>query len=187
MLYPQQILTAQMQQDVVSLTHGHLIGKRLDAGKIDKSGTQACRLLPTTIIRSSSFTTLLEISFNSSEIQSARDCRKIPRHYGKLKEAHPDQPVYCLFVAPKLSAGSVAHFFNLNRFNTKLYGGQTNILPLSLGQFRQLMARAKEESFNQPTQLENLIKTLIESGRSCDDEDVWLQQVKQGVDSWLQT
>ncbi len=63
--------------------------------------------------------------------------------------------MYCIFIAPKISEGTLAHYFNLNRFNTKLYGGKTKIIPLSIDQFIEFVKTGIENKFNNPDKLKN--------------------------------
>jgi hypothetical protein len=37
----------------------------------------------------------------------------VARHYGNVKR-ESNKPVFCLFIAPKVSEGTLAHFHNLS-------------------------------------------------------------------------
>jgi len=81
------------------------------------------------------FGIITEVTMSGGNTQYNMEGESVPRHFGKAKESLRKE-MYCLFIAPKISEGALAHYFNLNRMNTKLYGGKTKIIPLSIEQFQ---------------------------------------------------
>ena len=103
------------------------------------------------------FKVIVEVTMSSGNKQYEMEGEPVARHFGKIQN-NSTVPVYCLFVAPKISEGALAHFFNLNRFNTKAYGGKTRIVPMSLSQFIAFVTIAKDKSFNHS----KILKTYLD-------------------------
>lgn len=57
------------------------------------------------------FNLIVEVTMSSGNTQFNMEGESVARHYGKAKQAS-DKPVYCLFIAPQISEGALAHFFN---------------------------------------------------------------------------
>ncbi len=131
------------------------------------------------------FKLIVEVTMSSGNTQFNMEGESVPRHYGKAKQAS-SKPVYCLFIAPKISEGALAHFFNLNRLNTKAYGGKTQIVPMSLAHFIDDFIRVGvQKSFSQSQALENLFKQALKINASADDEVAWLDQTIKLTQQWL--
>ena len=107
----------------------------------------------------------------------------VPRHFGKAKESLGIE-MYCLFIAPKISEGALAHYFNLNRINTKLYGGKTKIIPLSIEQFVEFVKVGVENGFNNPKVLQVWLENQWEANQHCDDEQVWYSGIQESILKW---
>ncbi|HUZ58525.1 MAG TPA: AlwI family type II restriction endonuclease [Hanamia sp.] len=127
---------------------------------------------------------IVEVTMSSGNKQYEMEGEPVARHFGNLQKKS-DLPVYCLFVAPKISEGALAHFFNLNRMNTKAYGGKTRIVPMSLSQFISFITIAKDKSFNNPNILKFYLDSLIQKNLSVDDEDELHQQIHDSISVWV--
>lgn len=130
------------------------------------------------------FQLIVEVTLSTAQKQYEMEGEPVARHYSRATQM-AGKPVYCIFVAPAPHPATVAHFFNLNKSHTDFYGGQTNIIPLSLRQFRKLVNRAKEGAFTEPAKLEALLKSLLAEGRTCQGENRWLQAIETQVSQWL--
>lgn len=130
------------------------------------------------------FKMIVEVTMSSGNKQYEMEGEPVARHFGNLQK-NSDVPVYCLFVAPKISEGALAHFFNLNRMNTKAYGGKTRIVPMSLSQFMSFITIAKDKSFNNSKILKAYLDSAIQKNLSVDDEDVWYQQIHDSIPVWV--
>lgn len=131
-----------------------------------------------------SFRMIIEVTMSSGQKQYDMEGEPVPRHFGRAK-AESDKPVYCLFVAPKISEGTLAHFFALNQKAPKFYGGQTNIVPMNLGNFRQFITTAKKQKFDNPDNLQEYLERLLAENRSIDDEAEWFKKIEATVPHWL--
>ena len=130
------------------------------------------------------FKVIVEVTMSSGNKQYEMEGEPVARHFGKIQN-NSSVPVYCLFVAPKISEGALAHFFNLNRFNTKAYGGKTRIVPMSLSQFIAFVTIAKDKSFNHSKILKTYLDSVIKNNQSVDDETIWFQQINESIPSWV--
>ncbi len=130
------------------------------------------------------FKIILEVTMSSGNKQYEMEGEPVARHFGKLQRSS-DVPIYCLFVAPKISEGALAHFFNLNRINTKAYGGKTRIVPMNLSQFVLFITIAKDKSFNNSKVLKCYLDSVIQKNLLLDDENIWYQQINDSISVWV--
>ncbi|MBS4063591.1 MAG: AlwI family type II restriction endonuclease [Chitinophagaceae bacterium] len=130
------------------------------------------------------FKMIVEVTMSSGNKQYEMEGEPVARHFGNLQR-NSDVPVYCLFVAPKISEGALAHFFNLNRMNTKAYGGKTRIVPMSLSQFVSFITIAKDKGFKNSKVLKAYLDSVIQKNLLLDDESVWYQQIHDSIPVWV--
>ena len=130
------------------------------------------------------FKMIVEVTMSSGNKQYEMEGEPVARHFGNLQK-NSDVPVYCLFVAPKISEGALAHFFNLNRMNTKAYGGKTRIVPMNLNQFVSFITIAKNKSFSNSKVLKSYLDSIIQNNLSMDDESIWYQQIHDSIPVWV--
>lgn len=105
------------------------------------------------------------------------------RYFGKARRL-ATKPTYCLFVANLLPNRAVAHFFNLNRFNTAAYGGQTSIVPVELSVFREMLLKARDENLQDSRRLKAFLQAMVEHGRVAEDENQWLDVIQKSAKNW---
>jgi len=129
------------------------------------------------------FGIITEVTMSGGNTQYNMEGESVPRHFGKAKESLGKE-MYCLFIAPKISDGALAHYFNLNRMNTKLYGGKTKIIPLSIEQFVEFVKVGVEQGFNNPKVLKDWLEKQWEANQHCDDEQVWYNGIQESILKW---
>lgn len=130
------------------------------------------------------FKMIVEVTMSTGNKQYEMEGEPVARHFGNVQR-NSDVPVYCLFVAPKISEGALAHFFNLNRMNTKAYGGKTRIIPMNLNQFINFISIAKEKSFSKSKNLMSYFESIIQQNSLLDDESLWFQQINDSIGEWM--
>jgi len=131
------------------------------------------------------FVLSVEVTLQSGAKQYEAEGEPVARHLGELRE-RTNKPAYCLFISPVINKSTLAHFWNLNQINTKLYGGKTSIVPLNLAQFRQLL----ETSYNNdapanPSDIRYFLDSALESLDHSEDEDAWAEALQDCVNNWL--
>lgn len=129
------------------------------------------------------FGIITEVTMSGGNTQYKMESESVPRHYGKAKEIL-NKELYCLFIAPKISEGTLAHYFNLNRLNTKLYGGKTKIIPLSIDQFIKFIESGIKNKFNNPDKLKNWLETQWLNNQEMDDENIWSESIDISISKW---
>jgi hypothetical protein len=140
--------------------------------------------MPDILVEYNGFKVIVEVTMSGGNKQYEMEGEPVARHFGKIQNAS-SEPVYCLFIAPKISEGALAHFFNLNRLNTKAYGGKTRIVPMNLNQFVSFISVAKNKSFNNSKVLKSYLDSIISQIPSADDESVWFQQIHDSIPTWV--
>lgn len=130
------------------------------------------------------FKMIVEVTMSTGNKQYEMEGEPVARHFGDL-QLKSNKPVYCLFVASKISEGALAHFFNLNRMNTKRYGGKTRIIPISQERFIDFIKVAKDKKFNDSKQMKSYFDSLIEQNLTAEDESIWFQSIEQSVANWV--
>ena len=108
----------------------------------------------------------------------------VARHFGKVQKSS-SEPVYCLFIAPSINENSLAHFFNLNRFNTKAYGGKTKIVPMSLEHFILFITIAKDKGCNRPAVLKEFLDAVVKENQTVEDAEIWFNSVAERIPKWV--
>lgn len=129
------------------------------------------------------FGVITEVTMSSGNTQYKMESESVPRHFGKAKENFGKE-LYCLFVAPTISEGALAHYFNLNRMNTRLYGGKTKIIPLSIEQFIEFLKVGIEHKFADPNKLKNWLEEQWTINQSIEDEIEWRTKIGENLKSW---
>ena len=140
--------------------------------------------MPDIEIEYEGFKMIVEVTMSSGNKQYEMEGEPVARHFGKLQK-DSDDPVYCLFIAPKISEGALAHFFNLNRLVTRAYGGKTRIVPMNLNQFILFMTIAKNKNFNDPKFLKSYLDSLILKNQSSEDEVFWSEHIEKSISTWF--
>lgn len=131
------------------------------------------------------FTLIVEVTMSSGQKQYEMEGEPVARHLGQLRTS-TSKPVYCLFVAPNLSSGTVAHYFNLNRMHTAYYGGRTTIVPLSLEDFIAFYNHGIEKNFANPGHLRSFLDGSLTFNGDAHDEDEWRNFTSVSSRSWLE-
>lgn len=90
-----------------------------------------------------------------------------------------------MFIAPKISEGALAHFFNLNRMNTRAYGGKTRIIPMSIKQFILFITIAKDKDFKDPDVLQQYLESILKMNLKLEDETYWYEHIHGSVSNWV--
>jgi hypothetical protein len=129
------------------------------------------------------FAIIGEVTMSSGATQFKMEADSVPRHFGNaLKQFEKD--TYCIFIAPKIHDGCLAHFFNLNRFNTKHYGGKTKIIPMSLEKFIEFVNIGVSCEFSEPNKLKAWLDAQWTHNQSVEDEIAWMNEIEKSLLQW---
>lgn len=154
---------------------------------IDLDGIPLCTArgnMPDIELEYDDFKMIVEVTTSTGNKQYEMEGEPVPRHFGNV-QLKSEKPVYCLFIAPKISEGTLAHFFNLNKMNTRRYGGKTRIIPFTQKQFVEFIKIAQNKNFNNSKQLKNYFEHLLSENFKSEDEIVWFQHIEDSLKVWL--
>jgi len=147
--------------------------------------------LPDIEIDYEGFKVIVEVTMSSGQKQYEMEGEPVPRHFGVVDRS-TTEPVYCLFIAPKISEGTLSHYFGLNNKSPKYYSKaktaserRTNIIPMSVEHFRDFITTAKDKGFDDPGNLKSYLDSVLTEGRKLDDEEVWLGSIQKSVTAWI--
>lgn len=127
----------------------------------------------------------VEVTMASGQKQYEMEGEPVSRHLAKLKKS-TEKPSYCLFVAPTINEACVAHFYALHKMNISYYGGKSTIVPLPLNIFCKMVEDSYKASYTpQPNQVKRLFERSNELVDTCENEQIWLEQIKQEALNWL--
>lgn len=140
--------------------------------------------LPDLEVSYNNFKLIVEVTTSSGNKQYEMEGEPVARHYGKAFK-NSNLPVYCLFIAPKISEGALAHFFNLNKIHTDLYGGKTKIIPMSIQMFITFLSIAKEKKFNNSDHLKSFLDNIIDKNVDVQGENSWFNEINNFIYTWL--
>lgn len=127
----------------------------------------------------------VEVTMASGQKQYEMEGEPVSRHLAKLKKA-TEKPSYCLFVAPTINEACVAHFYALHKMNISYYGGKSTIVPLPLNIFCKMVEDSYKASYTpQPKQVKRLFERSNELVETCENEQIWFEQIKQEALNWL--
>lgn len=129
------------------------------------------------------FSLIVEVTLSSGERQYDMEGEPVARHFGRAKE-EINENLFCLFIAPKISGGTLSHYFNLNKMNTRYYGGKTKIIPLTIDSFIAFITVAKDKNFNDPEKLKTWLNYLWELNQTIEDEFVWFDEIQKNILKW---
>lgn len=129
------------------------------------------------------FKLVIEVTLSSGNTQYIMENESVPRHIGDIQNIS-QVPVFCFFIAPKISEGTLAHFFNLNKMNTRRYGGKTRIIPVNLNNFVDFIKTAKNSTFSNPKILHTFLDKLVKENQEAEDEVIWFDSIKKSVENW---
>ena len=131
------------------------------------------------------FALSVEVTLQSGQRQYEAEGEPVARHYGQLKQ-RTGKETYCLFIAPNLNPAAIMHFYALNQIENFYYGGKTQIIPLDLSQFINLVDAAyNHPSRPNPQDVRNFLDSTIEQVELAVNESDWSNQIQTCVDAWL--
>ena len=129
------------------------------------------------------FEAIIEVTMSSGHKQYEMEGEPVARHYGNFKR-NTNKEVYCVFIAPKLSAATIAYYYSLYRINIEYYGGKAKIIPIALDDFKKLLANAYSLSDkpNAPA-IQKLLHELADLAISATSEIEWYKAISTRLET----
>lgn len=127
---------------------------------------------------------IIEVTMSKGNGQWKMESESVPRHYGK-KAMASDKEVYCIFVAPSISEGTLAHYYTTNTGNARLYGGGTKIIPLNIDEFIDFTKTGLDGGFDNPNIMKNWLHSSWEKSKNSKDEVFWRESIVESIKTWM--
>lgn len=133
------------------------------------------------VCKYSNFEVIVEVTMSSGQKQYEMEGEPVARHFGNHKRSTA-KDVFCIFIAPKLNSASVAHYYMLYRTNVQQYGGKAKIIPLSLDEFKVLLANAAAAKDKpKSTQIYDFLKIAAQHAETAQSETDWKAMISEQV------
>ncbi|MEK7095183.1 MAG: AlwI family type II restriction endonuclease [Patescibacteria group bacterium] len=125
------------------------------------------------------FETIIEVTMSSGHKQYEMEGEPVARHYGNHKKL-TNKDTYCIFIAPKPSEATIAHYYILHRSNIDYYGGKAKIIPISLNDFKILLNNAYSLK-DKPTSsdIKKLWSELSGLALKAENENQWFSAISE--------
>lgn len=131
------------------------------------------------------FGVTVEVTMQVGQKQYESESEPVSRHLGKVKK-ETKKPTYCLFIAPKINAACIAHFYGLHKLNINYYGGKSTIVPLSLKVFTKMLENSYHADFiPQPNHIQHFFERSNELANASDNETEWYDAIVKEALNWL--
>lgn len=132
------------------------------------------------------FKLIVEVTMSSGQKQYEMEGEPVARHLGDLKLKNNGKDSYCIFIAPKVSEATLAHFYSLHKINIKRYGGKSKIIPIALDAFIDMLKCANENREKVSSdKLKIYLDTICNKVNDFDDEEQWFMFINKLCKSWI--
>jgi hypothetical protein len=128
---------------------------------------------------------IIEVTMSKGNGQWKMESESVPRHYGKKVLNSNGKDVFCLFIAPSIGEGTLAHYYTTNTGNARLYGGGTKIVPMSIDEFIQFAQTGLKNGFNNPNSMKDWLSKQWNATKTAKDEVDWRTQIQSSISSWV--
>jgi len=129
------------------------------------------------------FAIIGEVTLSTGATQFKMEGDSVPRHYGDFKKK-TGKETYCIFIAPKINEGTRGFFFNLNKGYTKIYGGATKIIPMTIETFIEFVNVGVESEFSDPGKLKDWLENQWLNNQKVENEEIWYNDIEKEIIKW---
>lgn len=127
----------------------------------------------------------VEVTTASGQKQYEMESEPVSRHLAKYKK-ETGKDAYCLFIAPKINAACIAHFFMLHKMNIAFYGGKSVIVPVDINTFKKMLTDSYKATYQpNPAQVKSLFDYSLEVAEKADNEVEWYTKITEKALNWL--
>jgi len=132
------------------------------------------------------FFSVCEVTMLTSRDQWYNEGQPVMRHVRDFEDLHPEEIVYCLFIAPRLHRDTINTFWNAVKYEYE--GRKQRIIPLSITQFVKLLETLMEirKQGNQFShdELLNLYEDILGVTKQTDNSEEWISQIPETINKW---
>jgi hypothetical protein len=141
--------------------------------------------MPDIVCEYCDFDLLVEVTLQAGQRQYESEGEPVSRHLGNHRR-ESGKEAYCLFIAPRISQGTLAHFFYLHRVNISYYQGTSTIIPLNLEDFQELLRKANDSDLRPNSEgLRSFLRQMSQRALECENEQIWFEEISTMVQSGL--
>jgi len=127
----------------------------------------------------------VEVTLQTGNKQYETEGEPVSRHLGDTK-SKTGKISYCLFVAPTISDGALAHFYMLHKTSVRRYGGKSIVVPLTLDRFVNMLKQSKESGYiPTPDKVRAFCEFSMVAANEAEDEESWYAAISNKADNWL--
>lgn len=130
------------------------------------------------------FELIVEVTTSYGDTQFKMEGDSVPRHFKKAKDL-TTKDIYCLFLAPKVSEGTLDFFYSLTKHKSSAYR-EPKIIPMSFQAFLNIMTNANA-STTKPSagDLKSLLSDIINSIETQDSPEQWNTYITSSSEMWF--
>lgn len=131
------------------------------------------------------FAMIVEVTLDTGNFQWVREGQPVMRHLREFEERVGKNPVYCLFIAPKVHRDTYSTFWYSVRYEYQ--GRPQRILPLTTSQFRSVVDVLRDRIAQQGTADHRLLGQLLETATSVQHLNgyhEWVQHIQATLKRW---
>lgn len=127
----------------------------------------------------------VEVTMSFGQRQYEMEGESVSRHLGRLKK-ESKKPSYALFLAPTVNDATIAYFYALHRVNVSYYGGESVIVPLTIGTFQKMLESSYRADYTpQRENVETLFKRSTQIAHEANSEQEWYEKIREVAINWL--
>ncbi len=135
------------------------------------------------------FNSICEVTMLAGRDQWYNEGQPVMRHLRDFETKNNGKKAYCLFVAPKLHRDTMSTFWYSVKYEYE--GAQQNIIPLTIGNFIQLLKILLEMKRNnralKHSDLERLYENVLSKTKEVNNVVEWVGLIPSVIGSWQET
>ena len=131
------------------------------------------------------FMLVTEVTLIVRANQWSAEAEPVPRHVAKIQSENKNKDVYGLFVAPQIDVNTSLTFFNNRKYSINNEIIDLTIIPLSIGQIKQLLMVFKERRFS-TQDMRRLFEAIKAEMPASKDAIEWSVKIPTIISDWTQ-
>lgn len=141
--------------------------------------------VPDIVCQYKDFDLVIEVTMQTGTRQYNSEGEPVADHVG-VHRLQSRVPTYGIFIAPKINPNVITYFYGINQMKMKNYGGKSQIVPMTIDMFEQLV-ESSEKAIKKPT-AEDIKAFLDKSIQDIDDskdEMSWFDSIRTNIDAFI--
>lgn len=127
----------------------------------------------------------VEATMQTGQRQYEMEGEPVSRHLARVRKEQ-DKDSFCFFIAPKINASCIAHFFMLHLTNIEFYGGKSVVIPLELEVFEKMVQQSNNADYvPNSQQVRQFCEYSMQVAQGASSEAEWYNAIKARALNWL--